>query len=72
MKAQALVPAKPLVASQVSLSLVLFVGAGMFLQTLSNYSRLNPGFDRDHILSVHLDTDLVGYRRTSFRRSIKD
>jgi len=57
---------KTLVASQVSLSLVLLVGAGMFLQTLSNYSRLNPGFDRDHILSVHLNTSLVGYTKDEF------
>ena len=57
---------KTLVASQVSLSLVLLVGAGMFLQTLSNYSRLNPGFDRDHILSVHLNTGLVGYTKDEF------
>jgi hypothetical protein len=38
----------------------------MFLQTLSNYSRLNPGFDRDHILSVHLNTGLVGYTKDQF------
>jgi predicted permease len=38
----------------------------MFLQTLSNYSRLNPGFDRDRILSVHLNTDLVGYTKDEF------
>lgn len=57
---------KTLVASQVALSLVLLVGAGMFLRTLSNYSRLNPGFDRNHILSVHLDTYLVGYKRDEF------
>ncbi|MGA7523105.1 MAG: FtsX-like permease family protein [Acidobacteriaceae bacterium] len=53
-------------ASQVSLSLVLLVGAGMFLRTLSNYSRLNPGFDRDHILCVHLNTNLVGYTKDEF------
>jgi predicted permease len=57
---------KMLVASQVSLSLVLLVGAGMFLRTLSNYSKLNPGFDRDHILSVHLNTGLVGYTKDEF------
>jgi predicted permease len=57
---------KTLVASQVALSLVLLVGAGMFLRTLSNYSKLNPGFDRDHILSVHLNTSLVGYKKDEF------
>jgi predicted permease len=38
----------------------------MFLQTLENYSRLNPGFDRDHLLSVHLDTHLVNYQASDF------
>ena len=57
---------KTLVASQVALSLVLLVGAGMFLRTLSNYSKLNPGFDRNHILSVHLNTNLVGYKRDEY------
>jgi predicted permease len=57
---------KSLVASQVALSLVLLIGAGMFLRTLSNYSKLNPGFDRNHILSVHLNTSLVGYKKDDF------
>jgi predicted permease len=57
---------KTLVASQVALSLVLLVGAGMFLRTLSNYSKLNPGFDRNHILSVHLNTNLVGYKTNEY------
>jgi macrolide transport system ATP-binding/permease protein len=57
---------KTLVASQVALSLVLLVGAGMFLRTLSNYSRLDPGFDRNHILSVHLNTSLVGYKTNEY------
>src|ERR1700733_16041080 len=48
------------------LGLVLLVGAGMFLRTLSNYIKLNPGFDRNHILSVHLNTSLVGYKRDDF------
>jgi predicted permease len=57
---------KILVAAQVALSLVLLVGAGMFLRTLENYSRLNPGFDRDHLLSVHLDTHLANYQTADF------
>ena len=57
---------KGLVAVQVALSMVLLVGAGMFVRTLGNYSRLNPGFDRDHLLSVHLDTNLVNYQASDF------
>ena len=52
-----------LVASQVALSLVLLVGAGLFLRTLRNFSELDPGFDRDHILTVWLDTHMGGYKR---------
>lgn len=52
-----------LVASQVALSLVLLVGAGLFVRTLRNFSELDPGFDRAHILTVWLDTHMGGYKR---------
>jgi predicted permease len=52
-----------LVASQVALSLVLLVGAGLFLRTLRNFSELDPGFDRAHILTVWLDTHMAGYKQ---------
>ena len=57
---------KMLVVAQVSLSLLLLVGAGMFLQTLANYSRLDPGFDRNHLLNVQIDTHLVNYQTSDF------
>src|SRR5438270_6650365 len=44
-----------LVAFQVAICVVLLVGAGLFLQTLRNFLTLDPGFDRDHILTVWLD-----------------
>ena len=50
-----------LVASQVALSLVLLVGAGLFLRTLRNLGQVDPGFDRDHMVSVWLDTHMAGY-----------
>jgi predicted permease len=52
-----------LVASQVALSLVLLVGAGLFLRTLRNFTELDPGFDRDHIVTVWLDTHMAGYKQ---------
>lgn len=55
-----------LVAAQVALSLLLLVGAGMFLQTLKNYSKLDPGFDRDHLLGVQIDTHLVNFQTSDF------
>ena len=57
---------KMLVAAQVALSLLLLAGAGMFLQTLENYSHLDPGFDRDHLLNVQIDTHLVDYQASDF------
>jgi predicted permease len=57
---------KMLVVSQVALSLFLLVGAGMFLKTLQNYSRLDPGFDRNHLLNVQIDTHLVNYQIADF------
>jgi len=51
-----------LVAFQVAICVVLLVGAGLFLQTLRNFLTLDPGFDRDHILTVWLDTHMAGYK----------
>ena len=52
-----------LVAMQVALSLVLLVGAGLFIRTLRNYSTVDPGFDRDHLVTVRIETHLVGYSK---------
>jgi len=52
-----------LVACQVAFSLVLLVGAGLFLRTLRNFTQLDPGFDRDHILTVWIDTHMGGYKQ---------
>ena len=58
---------KMLVIAQVALSLLLLVGAGMFLRTLQNYSRLDPGFDRNHLLNVQIDTHFVNYQMGDFQ-----
>ena len=50
-----------LVVAQFALSLVLLVGAGLFIRTLRNFVRLDPGFDRNHILTVWLDTNIRHY-----------
>jgi predicted permease len=57
---------KILVAGQVAFSLILLVGAAMFLRTLENYSKLDPGFDRDHLMSVHIETHLLNYKSQDF------
>ena len=50
-----------LVAMQIALSLVLLVGAGLFARTLRNFSTFDPGFDRDHLVTIDLDSHLTGY-----------
>jgi predicted permease len=52
-----------LVAMQIALSLVLLVGDGLFARTLRNFSTFDPGFDRDHLVTIELDTHLAGYTR---------
>jgi predicted permease len=44
-----------LVTAQVALSLVLLVGAGLFVRTLQNLQSFDPGFTRDGVLLVDLD-----------------
>ena len=53
--------AKALVISQVALSLVLTVGACLFLRTLNNLSRADIGFDREDVLRLDIDSSLTGY-----------
>ncbi len=52
---------KMLVSSQVALSLLLIVGAGLFGRSLRNLLHLDGGFDRGHLLTVRIDPQSVGY-----------
>ena len=45
----------PLVVVQIALSLVLVVGAGLFMRTFASLSTMSLGFDRDPVLLVELD-----------------
>ena len=53
---------RTLVASQVVLSLLLLVGAGLFLRTLQNLQVQDYGFERTHLLVGVIDPALVGYK----------
>jgi predicted permease len=46
---------KGLVVAQVSLSLLLLIGAGLFLQSLRNLKTLNPGFDVSNVLAFNFN-----------------
>ena len=50
-----------LVGIQVALSLLLLVGAGLFVRTLRNLESLGPGFPTDHLLTFTIDPSLNGY-----------
>ncbi len=52
---------KLLVCAQVSLSLLLLIGAGLFIGTLKNLKELNPGFEVNNLLSFTVDPTLSGY-----------
>jgi predicted permease len=57
-----------LVVSQVSLSLVILIGAGLFARTLRNLQQLDPGFRREGVLIVNFDARPAGYKDVSLPR----
>jgi predicted permease len=56
-----------LVAAQVSISLLLLIGAGLFVQTLWNLRTLDRGFRHEGVLLVHVDATRAGYDGTRLR-----
>ena len=53
---------KALVVAQVSLSLLLLIAAGLFIQSLKNLQGVNPGFETRNLLSFALNPTLNGYK----------
>jgi predicted permease len=52
---------KALLVVQVAISLVLLVGAGLFLQTLSNLRRVDVGFDPQNLVLFRINPSLIRY-----------
>ena len=50
-----------LVMSQIALSLVLVVTAGVFVRTLRNLVVIDPGYEREHVVVARLDVRAAGY-----------
>jgi predicted permease len=54
--------ARMLVISQVAFSLVLVVGAGLFLRSLVNLTRVDTGFNKQNVLRLNVDASSAGYK----------
>jgi predicted permease len=52
---------KGLVVAQVTLSLLLLVGAGLFVRSLANLRNLGPGFSPERLVGFQIDPSLSGY-----------
>jgi predicted permease len=52
---------KSLVAAQVTLSLLLLIGAGLFVKSLTNLRSLGPGFPAERLIGLQIDPTLNGY-----------
>jgi len=58
-----------LVVVQVALSLLLLVGAGLFVRTLLNLQRVDPGFNTQNLLLFEVQPALIGYKDEKLRQS---
>jgi predicted permease len=53
---------KAFVVAQVALSLLLLVGAGLFVRTLVNLQNIPSGFKQDNAMLFMIDTSATGYK----------
>ena len=59
--------AKSLIIIQVAFSLVLLVGAGLFVRSLINLNNVDTGFNRHNALVMNLDPSSIGYKESEPR-----
>jgi len=60
-----------LIVAQIAISLILLVGAGLFLRTLRNLHAIDLGFERENVLLAALDPSHSGYTPEQTRRSFQ-
>lgn len=66
---------RSLVAAQIGLSLLLLVGAGLFVRTLHNLESLDVGFTTDNLVTFSVDPCMAGYapdQTTDLYRQVLD
>ena len=64
---------KSLVVAQVTLSLLLLIGAGLFIRSLQNLRDVGPGFPASNLIAFTVDPSLNGYdgpRSVAFFREL--
>ncbi|HEU4933320.1 MAG TPA: ABC transporter permease, partial [Pyrinomonadaceae bacterium] len=61
-----------LVVVQVALSLLLLVGAGLFVRTLLNLQRVDVGFNAQNLLLFEIEPALIGYEDEKLRQVYTD
>jgi len=64
-----------LVIAQVALSMVLLACAGLFVRSLNEARKLDPGFDPNHVLLATFDLDPLGYtgeKGIEFQRALTE
>jgi predicted permease len=66
---------KALVVAQVALSLLLLVGAGLFVRSLINLQSLPSGYDQENVLLIRTDISATGYQgvqRSALLREVEE
>jgi predicted permease len=58
-----------LVVVQVALSLLLLIGAGLFVRTLLNLQRVDTGFNTHNLLLFEVEPALIGYKDEKLRQT---
>jgi macrolide transport system ATP-binding/permease protein len=61
-----------LVVSQIAVSLLLVVAAGLFVRTLANLHSVNLGFNAENVLIFNLDASKAGYKDAALKRFYDD
>jgi predicted permease len=61
-----------LVVGQIALALVLLIGTGLFVRTLSNLRARGPGFDTTNLLTFRVNGGRIGYDTPRSKRLMTD